>query len=394
VRVPGSRTARAAILSDPETRPLAYHALCTAWAVRAMALLGPETPRALKVLTRRSLWGLLGVAAPNGEVSWSGRGQDQIWSLSSALYAAAAGSRLFAHSDPVLAARLRRLADVELRALGRRLDDAGELQILPAGNHALTGLDHYYSEIGSAGLGLLWLELARDELPAPGAARMALPAEINQSVFADAGTTGLVTRRWGRSWMGLRMRRDHEYDPRQGFGLIRALRHEGGAWREQRPARPRSIFLAGRVPQAIPSTGPTLLRRGAAYTPTAARWRAIRGGVELIGDWRSQGGARRPGRWRFTASAAGVSMAVPCTRGGSIELVEWLPGAGAAGISRRSLARGGYRARVSRGASVRRLPTRYASSRHDRLDAYRMRVTCSVGGWLGVAWSGSAAAGA
>lgn len=116
--------------------PLAYHALCTAWAVRALALAGSDASPRLRAATRGALWGLVGLAAPNGEVAWSGRGQDQIWTLTAALYAGAAGSRLFAGTDPVLAARLRRLADVELHAVGGRLRD-GALQVLPRGGTAL-----------------------------------------------------------------------------------------------------------------------------------------------------------------------------------------------------------------------------------------------------------------
>jgi hypothetical protein len=146
------------------------------------------------------------------------------------------------------------------------------------------------------------------------------------------------------------------------------------------------------VPQAVPAAGPTLLRKGARYTPTASRWRAIRGGVELIGDWRSKGGVRRPGRWRFTASAQGASMAVRCRRRNTFELAEWLPGAGAAAIARTSVGRDGYRLTLSRPAGVSRVLTRFASSRHDRLDGYRVRVRCTSG-WLQARWSGAGVAG-
>ena len=394
VLVPGQPAQRAAILSDPETRPLAYHALSTAWAVRATALLGRGAPRGLRTLTRRSLWGLLGVAAPNGEVSWSGRGQDQIWTLGASLYAAAAGAKLFANTDPVLAARLRRLADVELRALDRRLGPGGALKVLPSGNGALSGLDHYYSATGSTGLALLWLELARADLPSPGAPRKALPSEVDRSIFADAATTGLLTRRWGRTWMGLRMKRDHSFDPRQDFGLLRALRRRSGRWTEQRVARPRALSTAaGRSAQKVPSGGPVLVDGGLRLYPRAWSFRPIARGVELTGEWRSAAGHRRPARWRFTASGEGVAMGVPCPRGDAVELTEWLPRRGNARRTGRSVTRGGFRLGFAPRGRVRELATEYANARQPGLRAYRVAVRCGTP-WLTTRWSGGGAAGA
>ncbi len=94
VAIPGRRTEQATVLSDPGALPLAYHALCTAWAVRAVRLAGPQASPKLRLAARRALWGLVGLTAPDGEVSWSGRGQDQAWTLAAALYAGAAGSAL------------------------------------------------------------------------------------------------------------------------------------------------------------------------------------------------------------------------------------------------------------------------------------------------------------
>jgi hypothetical protein len=66
VAVPGRPAERATVLSDPGTLPLAYASLCTAWAVRATELAAPAAAPRLRLLTRRALWGLLGVAAPDG----------------------------------------------------------------------------------------------------------------------------------------------------------------------------------------------------------------------------------------------------------------------------------------------------------------------------------------
>lgn len=390
VSVPGRRAEPATVLSDPGSLPLAYHALCTAWVVRAVRLAGGEASPQLRGAARRALWGLVGVAAPDGEVAWSGRGQDQAWTVAAALYAAAAGSRLFAATDPVLSARLRRLADVELEAIGVRLHDDG-LQVLPSGNDELAGLDHYYSAVGSTGLALTWLELARDELPDPAAPRLDLPAEIDRATFADPGRSGLLARRVGRSWIGVRMRRDHPFDPRQDFGLVRALRLHADGWHEERPARPGPVSRPGRAAQRVPSAGPLLLAGGRAWWPRATTWRPVAGGVELRGQWRARNGRSVPARWRITASPQGVALGVPCRRGAALQLTEWLPRRGALDRGARFLARAGYRLRFGPGARVRPLTTRYANARQPSLGAARLWIPCRRP-WTTVRWTGGARA--
>jgi hypothetical protein len=390
VRVPGRPAERAALLTDPGAMPLAYHSMCTAWAVRAVRLLGPGASLRLRAATRRALWALVGLAAPNGEVAWSGRGQDQLWTLTAAMYAAAAGSAAFADTDPVLAARLRRLVDVELAATAGRLRD-GALQVLPSGNDQLTGLDHYYSAVGSTGLALTFLEMARDELPDPAAPRLALPAEVPGATFADPGRSGVVARRVGGSWIGVRLRRDHHFDPRQDFGLVRALRLRPGGWQEQRPARPRPVSRPGRTAQRVPSAGPLLVLGGQPLWPRATGWRPLASGVELTGRWRSRTGRTVPARWRITASAAGAALQVPCPRGAGLQLTEWLPRRGTVVRGARSASRAGYRLSASAPLALRPLTTRYANARQPSLAAARVAVACR-GGWVILRWTGGARA--
>ncbi len=392
VKVPGRRAEAAGLLTDPGALPLAYHAMCTAWAVRAVRLLGDDAPPALRAVTRRALWALVGLAAPNGEVAWSGRGQDQLWTLTAALYAGAAGSAAFAATDPVLAARLRRLVDVELAGTGERLRD-GVLQVLPSGNGQLSGLDHYYSAVGSTGLALTFLEMARDELPDPGAPRLALPAEVDRGTFADPARSGVLARRVGSSWIGVRLRRDHPFDPRQDAGLVRALRLRADGWREERPARPGPVSRPGRPAQRVPSAGPLLVLGGQELWPRASGWRALPTGIELTGTWRARTGRTVPARWRIIASARGAAVQVPCPRGAALSLTEWLPRRGTVVRGRRFASRAGYTLSVSSPLTLRPLGTRYANARQPSLAAVRVGVACR-GGWTTLRWAGGARAAA
>lgn len=391
VTVPGRRTEVGSILSDPGAMPLAYHALCSGWVVRALELAGPDAPPALRAVARRALWALVGLVAPDGEVAWSGRGQDQAWTLAAALYAGAAGSRAFADTDPVLAARLRRLADVELAALGGRVS-GGALQVLPSGNAQLSGLDHYYSGVGSTGLALQWLGMARDVLPDSGAPRLALPAEIEHAGFADPGRTGVLTRREGRGWLGVRLRRDHPFDPRQDFGLVRSLRLFADGWHEDRPARPGPVSAPGRPAQRVPTAGPLLVVARRVFWPRATSWAPVAHGVELRGEWRSRAGRTRPARWRITTTDGGAALSTPCAVGEALQLTEWLPRRGVLVRGERFVARAGYLVRASSHPAVRPLTTRWANARQPSLTAERLALPCRRGAWTTVRWRGGARA--
>ncbi len=389
VTIPGRGSEVATILSDPGTRPLAYAAMCTAWVVRATRLAGRSAPAALRRLTRRALWGLLGAAAPDGDVSWSGRGQGQAWTHAAALYAGAAGAAVFADTDPLLAARLRRLADVELDALDARVR-GGELQVLPSGNADLAGLDHYYSVTGSTGLALTFLQMARPELPGAQSTRLSLPSEIDGASLSDPArppSPGLVTRRAGLSWMGMRMRREHVFDPRSDAGLVRALRLVSGRWREQLPARPGPAAKAG---VRTPSGGPVLVLGTTHLQPRAGTPEQQAGGVLLHGAWRAARGRAVPGAWRYTGASDGVALRSTCPLGARLELTTWLPRRGLLVRDGGLIQRAGYAVRVTPRPAVRPLVTPYANSVQPGLRAYRIVIPCR-GPFVSATWSGGAA---
>lgn len=388
--LPGRPAQRTAILSDPEAYPLAYQALCTAWAVRAVVLAGPAAPAGLRVVVRRALWTLVALTAPDGELSWSGRGQGQAWTLSAVLYAAAAGSRVYADTDPQLAARLRRLADIELVALRGRLT-GGVLQVVPAGNADTSGLDHYYSVAGSTALALTWLEMARDELPDPAAPRLRIGSEIDRATFADGATTGIVTRRVGRLWLALRMRQDHRRDPRQDFGLVRALRLDPGGWRELRPLRPGPLSSPTAAARRVPTGGPALIRRGIVMRPRATGWRVVPRGIELTGSWHVAGNGTIPARWRFTAVDGGVTLRSTCPARTRLRFTEWLPRAGRLVRARATVRRGPWRVTFSRPVQTRALPDVYANARQGSLRAWQIGVGCRTR-TLTARWTGGATA--
>lgn len=369
----------AAALSDPGYYPLAYQAFCTAMLTRAATLGGAQLPAAAWRLEREALWELVGMTAPDGEISWMGRGQDEIWTLGAALYAGVQGSVLMAHVDPALAARLRRLAGIELGALQARLGPQG---LRPKPNDDLTpaGLDGYASDIGNSALALVWMELAREVVPSAGGPVAALPSERDGGSSDDRRGDGLLTLRDDRVWLGVHRVRD-EGDPRLGWGLLRALRElPDGRWVSLLPERP--LPLHGEDPQG----GPVLVRGQGSSVPIAIGESVADGQIALNGSW-SGGAGSAPGRWTWTPTHAGVRLTSTCPKGASLRFVEWLPNTGPLTRTASSLVQGGFRVSFSAPVSVAALPGRWSSARQADLRAYRVLAHCNQAN-LSVTWNG------
>ncbi|HEV7806250.1 MAG TPA: hypothetical protein VGO80_10545 [Solirubrobacteraceae bacterium] len=382
---PGLGERPMAALSDPSTYPLAYHVFSSALLTRAVALGGHETPAAVTRLLRHALWQLVAFTGPNGETSWMGRGQDQVWTLAAAAYAGMQGSVLLARSDRALSARLRRLADAELTALDGRLGVDG-LHQTPLGRAGRAGIDHYACSVGNAAHALVWLELARDVAPHVRGARRALPAETPGARASDPRSTGLMTLRTATTWIGVHRRRSHRSDERYDFGLLRALvRGADGTWTSLLPARP--IVRPG---SASAPSGPLLARGGRVSEPVASAGGVSATAARLAGAWRGAAGVAR-GAWSWTPARGGVTMRSSCPRGAALRLTIWLPADGPLRRSARGLARGGYSVALSQAFKMRAQPGRYASAREPRLTAYRIATPCS-GRTLAVRYAGAAVA--
>lgn len=377
----GDRTGAA--LSDPSTYPLAYQTLCAAELTRAAYLAGPGAPKAMRRLETDTLWDLLGMTAPNGEISWWGRGQDIVWTTAASFYAAMQGSVLEQQAHPDLAARLRRLAQIDLAALRARLGPPGFRARPIAGVGGGAGIDTYYGPVGTTSLALVWLELAREVAPSVSGEVAALPSERSGAWSADPRGADVFTLRRGDVWLGVSARRV-DSDARSGWGLLRALRRTAtGAWQALLPDRP---LLPGYRPE--PAAGPLLLSAGGrALEPHADRVASGPRSIVMSGGW---GTGKKPvaGRFTWTPAAEGVALSSTCPKGRLLRFTEWLPATDKLARGANWLARGAFSVAFSLPIEVTRTPGRYASARESALDAYRVTVACTARS-LRVVWDGS-----
>jgi hypothetical protein len=383
LHVPGDGDHVGAALSDPSTYPLAYQALCAAELTRATYLAGASAPAAMRRLEIASLWDLLGMSAPNGEVSWWGRGQDIVWTTAASFYAAMQGSVQEQQSHPGLAARLRRLAQIDLAALRARLGAPGFRARPVAGVGGGAGIDSYYGPVGTTSLALVWLELAREVAPAVAGPVAPLPAEQPGAWSADPRGAGVFTLRQRGVWLAVS---DHRVgtDARTGWGLLRALRRTAnGAWEALLPDRP---LLPGYRPEA--PSGPLLLSAKGTLEPRTAKVSVSSRSIVMSGHW-GTGRQPPPARWTWAPAGAGVGLTSTCPRRRRLRFTEWLPSAGRLARGANWLAQGNFSVSFSLPVTVVPAPGRYASARERALKAYTVTVACGRARSLRVVWSGS-----
>jgi hypothetical protein len=309
----GGRVSRGlGLLSDTGTWPLAYHAFSTAMVAGAAADLGPSgVPASTRASLRATVGALAALMAPDGDVAYLGRRQEQAWALASAIYAAALASRMPGFDAGVMRA-------VEDRAFARLVSvnrfGPGGLGAVP---RALGSSTNYHgvdaNEVVPAALTVFLLNLASDQAgaatpPDPGA----LPADAD-GAFLEPEKTGFAAVRHGDLWYAVH-RRTITYDRRYDFGLV-ALKQRGadGRWRDVMRPRPDT-----RGP-SHDSAGPVIESGGVRYLPygDTIEARPSSGVVVVRGGYRSEDGVwlRRGVTFRFTPVRGGVAMSFPLRAG-------------------------------------------------------------------------------
>ena len=299
VTVHGERTF---VLSDPPDDPLAYQGLSLGLYARAIALLGPRASAAARTTlaeaARASWW----LAAPDGDLAWMGRSDEESWALAATAYGAARAARVPGDGRP----QPRDLRALAMRALlrlrGYGVGPRGP-NVTPAlrvaGAHAARGLDSNAGGPSFTGITLMMLDWA---LPALRGPIGSIGSDRDGGVQQAVGPARLAVVRRGDVWFALK--RDPTVgrpdDLRYGFGLLALKVRRGGAWRDVAPVRPQPGVApsqprtpsGGQVRPPPDSVGPVLL--GAGRPPGMPYGDAMaigRGGtVRIRGGWRDADG--------------------------------------------------------------------------------------------------------
>jgi hypothetical protein len=319
-RRPGAVSSRLALLGDRPDFPLAYHALSTAFLARVNELLGPRASARSRQLEQDAVAATWALAGPDGDLAYSGRSQEQIWTLTLTAYAAE-HARSTGPAQNV--APLGGLADRVLARAGREYRGGpAAFGITPALARnvrlATRGVDSYASSVQYSGLGLVGLAWAQDAAR-PGLPVGAIAADTPGGDVLGRGTGRFATVRAGDVWFAVRQAPGTESDLRYDFGLVALKRQAGdGTWSDVMPIRPRSRIQRD-------TAGPVLRGVGAPVGTNLSL--AGDGAVVVRGGFRAPTGrlARRGVTFRYEPLGCGVRLTVsPTSRGDAYDYSSFL----------------------------------------------------------------------
>jgi hypothetical protein len=308
-----------AVLSDPTANPTAYLALSTMMLGRALQFY-PAPPAPALLAFQRAVVALLGLAAPDGDISYMGRGQGQVWTFATAAASCALAMRLLtAHSSIV--SRCEGLVETELASLAVRREFGGlGLATVPRANWSHgEGVDGYANPIDYNGLSVYALNVAADALAGladPGT--LATPGAVSGSRFLDPLGSGLATTDLRGLWFAVHRQNTNSADSRWGFGLVAMERDSSAGWTNSITPRP-----LGRASQ-----GPTLILDGHSYEPVGTSLHVSAGRIVVEGGWTSGHTFVRAASFVYVRTPAGVVLRLHARKGDRLVMRDWaLPGA-------------------------------------------------------------------
>jgi hypothetical protein len=369
----GAARVRGSLLSDPRLNTTAYHALSAFMLSEAVTLLGPEASRAARRARRETLDTLAALVAPDGDMSYLGRGQGQVWVPALVAGAMANGARRAARAHPARASRYLAVAQRAVRRLAALHASPQGLKLVAGARTTAEGIDGYAHTVAYNGLALFGLTVALDALERMPALRVGrLPAEQRLAV-EDAGMSGLGVVANRRVWLAVHKKPSAVKDLRYDFGALALKRRTTRGWVDLLAPRP----LAELGPN---SSGPSLIHKRLPVAPRGYEVFVGDGTIKVTGGGYLIGKRRlRTARFYWTLTRSGVRMTVSgVKRGDRFRMLAFTP-AGTGSARPRSLVAAGARWRFGRPIRVARLPG-YHSGPVEQLDALEARFTAPKSG--------------
>ena len=261
------------VLSDPPEDPLAYHALSTFMLGEAVAQLGAGASPGVLRARREALDALSLLVAPDGDASYLGRGQSQVWVPAITAAALAGGARDEALLHPKRAARYLGAAQRAIQRLAALHPGPQGLQLVPGALTRTTadGIDLYAHTIAYNGLALFGLNAALDALAPIAAVPIGPLAADGRLSVQDEHATGLGVLASGRVWLAVHKTPTQPGRPAPGLRLARAeAAHAAGLGGPARPAPAHPGHARQRRPGAHAASASPSARRASGSTSAAA----------------------------------------------------------------------------------------------------------------------------
>jgi hypothetical protein len=317
----------AAMVSDRPEYPLAYQGLSMGFYARALEVMGNLLSSRAHRLLGEMVHASWLFTAPDGDLAYTGRSQEESWALTMTAY----GAQVAGRQPGVGAGRAARWQALADRAIDRLEADypigPTGLWIIPAlgqdPQRGLAGVDDYAGAAIFSGLTLAFLEFARDEAQAHKRTIGRLGSDADGARRVGRADDAFATIRSGSVWFAVRQSRDLQRrldDLRTDFGLVMLKRRIDGRWRDVIPARPKTE-TDDRT--AADSAGPRL-RPGGGSTmavPVGTKITASGSSARVTGGWRMPDGSTVRGGtvFSFDAVDCGVRQRVRVAAGDVIE---------------------------------------------------------------------------
>ena len=261
------RGRRTFVFSDPPDQPLAYHGFSAGFYARGLQLLGGAATRRARDTLREVANASVALTAPDGDLAYFGRGQEDVWALT----ATALGTESAARLPGTRAGAAASYRAVTERALARARDDYGNgpqgLWVTPAlrkdlrggvrGTDASTGAPSF------AGVALVSLNWALDEMVDARRPIGSIGADRSSAVQLSSGVSRFAAVRRGDLWYAVRRSGSTRAprDLRNDFGLValkvaargRLARRAADPAAHLAPPRQRGAAAAQGGPHAVPA---------------------------------------------------------------------------------------------------------------------------------------------
>ena len=317
----------AAMVSDRPEYPLAYQGLSMAFYARAMELMGKRLSDRARQLLGRMAHATRLFTAPDGDLAYAGRSQEESWALTMTAYGAQVAARQRGVGAGT-AARWQALADraVERVRTEHEVGPRGMYIVPSLGRdleRGIPGLDPYAGAAIFSGLTLAFLEFARDEAATRKRRVGRLAADAEGFRVIGRGDDTFVTVRTRKLWYAVRQSRDMQRrldDLRTDFGMVAFKRLVDGRWRDVIPVGPR---VESPDRRAADSKGPRLRPGGGTPVgvPVGTRISATGSAVRVATGWRMPDGsiARPDTPLRWQVVDCGVRLRMPVAEGDVVE---------------------------------------------------------------------------
>jgi hypothetical protein len=296
---------RTLVLSDAPTDPLAYQAFSFGLYARAVRLLGSRADGRAQTLLQRVANASGALAAPDGDVAYWGRSQEQAWALTFTAYGAQVAARYAPdkmHKDRYRALARRTVARLYRShpILRRGLSLTPGLGLDPRAGKA--GLDPYAHMADYNGLALAGLNWSISEVKGDPAKVGSIASDTPSTYRVGYDTAEFASVRTNNLWYVVKRARTNP-SIRYDAGLVAMKRRTGRTWRDVMPLRPYSKTGDSFGPTITSDGGPLGNMDGDSMSFGAD------GVVHITGGFRNWGGSYvRTGLFSYQPTAGGVLM--------------------------------------------------------------------------------------